>query len=114
MNEHCRIDLPGGVVEKVDSQFGVLLEAVDKQAWPTSVDVSRCRDKGSRTNEFVYVSDLPEGWCGITDTKPGSWFRIDYPRDVFPYCWIFMSYGGWRHHNVVVLEPCSQLSQGSE
>jgi hypothetical protein len=114
VNEHCRIDLPGGVVEKVDSQFGNLLDGIDEQAWPTGVDLSRCRDKGSNTNEFVYVSDLPEGWCGITDTKARSWLRIDYPTDVFPYCWIFMTYGGWREHNVVVLEPCTNYPKDLE
>ena len=30
--------------------------------------------------------------------------RIDYLTDLFPYCWIFMTYGGWRERNVVVLE----------
>ena len=108
----CSLENPGHAalphLFKMDSQFrGNLLDAVDEQPWPTSIDLSRCRDQTTRSNEVVYVSDLPEGWCGITDTKAGSWFRIDDPRDVFPYCWIFMSYGAWRYHNVVVLELCS-------
>ena len=30
-----------------------------------------------------------------------------FDRDVFPHCWLFASYGGWRNHNVAVLEPCT-------
>jgi hypothetical protein len=26
---------------------------------------------------------------------------------VFSSCWLFASYGGWRNHNVAVLEPCT-------
>jgi len=33
---------------------------------------------------------------------------------VFPYCWIFMTYGGWRDHNVVVLEPCTNYPKDLE
>ena len=107
INEHCRIDLPGGQVEKVDAGFGNILTAGAKQVWPTDADLSLCRHPSSGTNEFVYVSEIPGGWCGITDTQARSWVRLDYPTDVFPFCWIFMTYGGWRDHNVVVLEPCT-------
>lgn len=107
INEHCRIDLPGGRVEKVAGGFGNILDSREPQDWPTPEDLSQCRSVASVSNEFVYVSDLPEGWCGITDERIGSWIRISYPLEFLPYCWIFMSYGGWRSHNVVVLEPCT-------
>lgn len=107
VNERCRIDLPGGVVEKVDTGFGNLLCGREKQRWPTVVDLATCRDVSSSSNEFVYVSDLPAGVCGVTDLGVGAWIRFEYPVEVFPYCWIFMSYGGWKGHNVVVLEPCT-------
>ena len=113
VNTHCQINLPGGVVEKVDHEFGNLLSTADEQPWPTEVGLPFCCDRSSRSNEFVYVSDLPEGWCGITENKAGSWVRIDYPTDVFPYCWIFMTYGG-REHNVVVLEPCTNYPKDLE
>ena len=100
-------DVWQGGLEKVDHEFGNLLSTTDKQPWPTEVGLPFCRDRSSQSNEFFHVSGLPEGWCGITDTKAGSWVRIDYPTDVFPYCWIFMTYGGWRERSVVVLEPCT-------
>lgn len=107
IDENCRIDVPGGVVEEVESGFGNLLEGLVPEPWPTSANLSECRPRSSGTNEFVYVSDMPEGHCGVVDEQARSWVRLDYSQDQFPYCWIFMSYGGWRGRNVVVLEPCT-------
>ena len=107
VHERCRIDLPGGLVEKVESGFGNLLSNRTIQPWPTDADLSTCRSESSGTNEFVYVSDLPVGRCGISDYDTGSKLTIDYPLDVFPYCWLFLTYGGWLDQNVAVLEPCT-------
>ena len=30
-----------------------------------------------------------------------------FDPQVFPSCWLFASYGGWRNHHVAVLEPCT-------
>jgi hypothetical protein len=27
----------------------------------------------------------------------------------FPYVWMFQSYGGWRDHYVIVVEPCTTM-----
>ena len=107
VTEHCTIDLPGGRVEPVDPEFGNILQSPYSAPWPGNGDLSRCRAPSSRTREFVYVHDAPEGWCGITDHAAGARLRLHYPTEVFPYCWLFMTYGGWRGHNVVVLEPCT-------
>lgn len=32
----------------------------------------------------------------------------------FPYVWMFQSYGGWRGHYVVVVEPCTTLPSDLE
>jgi hypothetical protein len=109
VDESCTIDLPGGVVEKVDSGFGSIVPTSELFEWPGADDVAidRCHPAQSREFEFVYVAELPEGWCGITDQRSGARISIEYPQDVFPYCWLFITYGGWRGHNVVVLEPCT-------
>ena len=107
VDDACRIELPGGIVEKVSQDFGNILDTTNPLAWPTAMNLDRCRNESSHTNEFIYVSKLPQGRCGITDLRAGSWICFDYPIEVFPYCWVFMTYGGWRGHNVVVLEPCT-------
>lgn len=114
IDEHCRIDMPGGLVEKVESGFGNLIPDGSEEGWPTSADLARCRPWSSETNEFVYVSELPEGRCGLTDLQRESWVRLGFSREQFPFCWLFLTYGGWRRHNVVVLEPCSNYPKDLE
>jgi len=105
----CTIDLPGGWVEKVDAEFGDMVEASESFAWPGRgiVDLDHCRSGSGVSHEFVYVSELPAGWCGITDHQVGASIRINYSRHFFQYCWLFLSYGGWQGHQVAVLEPCT-------
>ena len=107
--------LPGGTVEPVDLQFSRILTSPGPFRWPTatdsegrSVDLSRV-PPGGTAQEFVYVRDLPDGWCGVRDGQTGRQLRIQFPLGVFPYCWLFMTYGGWRGHFVVVLEPCTNM-----
>lgn len=110
-----RLLLPGGVVTPVEPGFGPLAGA-GGHVWPVPedeagrpLDLSLVRDPVERFREFVYVSDLPEGWCGLRRTRTGETFRLEYPREVFPYCWLFITYGGWRDYHTVVLEPCTNV-----
>ena len=107
VNDHCRIELPPGIVEKVSPDFGDLLDSADRQAWPTVAQLDRCRSASSSTHEFIYVSEMERGTCGISDMSRGARVDLTYSTDDFPYCWLFITYGGWMGHNVVVLEPCT-------
>jgi hypothetical protein len=101
--------LPGGTVTTVEPGFGAL---ASKGPWPwpvSQVALDVVRDKRERFKEFVYVSGLPAGWCGIRRSRTGESLRIEYPRDMFPHCWLFITYGGWRDYNTVVLEPCTNV-----
>ena len=60
----------------------------------------------SRVAEFQYATELDEGWCAVT-WPDGSGIGLVFDRDVFRSCWTFASYGGWRAHEVLVLEPCT-------
>jgi hypothetical protein len=105
--------LPGGEVTPVDPSFSRMLAAAG--CWPSCpgsdgrpVDLSVVPAPG-QLQEFVYVSRLPDGWCGIRRTRTGESLMISYPVNVLPHCWLFMSYGGWRDYYTVVLEPCTNL-----
>ena len=105
--------LAGGTVTAVAPGFGPLADAAPL-AWPArrthtgeALDLSRVRASDEGFREFVYVSDLPAGWCGVRRRRTGSKFRLRYPRDVFSHCWLFITYGGWRGYHTVVLEPCT-------
>jgi len=109
----CRVVLPGGRVEPVDPGFSTLLPSGAEFDWPYAHDAGRQVDMRlipppySKLQEFVYVSDLREAWCGVDDPDCGASIRMDFDSSTFPYVWLFLSYGGWRDLYTAVLEPCS-------
>jgi galactose mutarotase-like enzyme len=59
------------------------------------------------TVDFFYLFDLTEG--RIAWRRPGSGLKFEYQFDtrVFPYAWIFASYGGFDGHYMAIIEPCT-------
>jgi hypothetical protein len=105
----CRLVLPGGRVEAVDPEFG-RIRTKAAFAWPgagTGTDLRAIPPSSSEAREFVYVSGVPEGWCGVVDTRARASLRLAFDRAVFPFTWLFLSYGGWRRVYTAVLEPCT-------
>jgi hypothetical protein len=112
----CRLTLPGGRVEAVDPAFGTLLPGPGPYEWPQAVGAGgKVTDLGvipplaAAAREFVYVSDLPAGWCGVEDLDRSAALRLEYDDRHLPYVWLFLSYGGWRNTYTAVLEPCTNL-----
>lgn len=111
-----RLELPGGEVTPVDQEFSTRIGECGPHDWPIArdkdgekVDLSILPPREEKHREFVYIKNLPEGWCGIRDGQTGSSLRLHFPREVFPYTWIFMTFGGWRDLYTVVLEPCTNM-----
>ncbi|HEX7361789.1 MAG TPA: hypothetical protein VF283_14965 [Bryobacteraceae bacterium] len=108
-----RIDFPPMNVELEPSFPGTLQEAPLKFRWPAVAASARDLDLRSVSKSedrelfFLYGTDMQEGWCGITDTTTGLACTLRFDQSVFPYAWLFASYGGWRNYNVAVLEPCT-------
>lgn len=111
----CRLLLPGGRVTPVDGTFSTLLPSADSFDWPQAGSAGRQVDlrvvpaPGQRLQEFVYVQDLPEGWCGVHDSASAATLRMHYDRRHMPFVWLFLAYGGWRGLYTVVLEPCTNM-----
>lgn len=112
----CTLQMPGGRVTAVDPSFGTLLRSADPFPWPimrrpdgSSVDVSRVLEPKSESREFVYVSELPEGWCGVDDAERGASLRMRFDTRRLPFAWLFLTYGGWRNCYTAVLEPCTNM-----
>jgi len=61
------------------------------------------------TMDFFYLFDLSEGRLALH--RPRSGLRLEYHFDarVFPYAWVFASYGGFLSHYTVILEPCTAM-----
>lgn len=111
-----RLELPGGLVWPVDLGFSTRLGAIGPFAWPQgkdkegrSVDLSVMPAPEEGHREFVYVQDLSEGWCGVYDRATGRRLRLEFKREVFPFTWLFTTYGGWRGLYAAVLEPCTNM-----
>ncbi len=61
------------------------------------------------TMDFFYLFDLRAG--RIAWQRPSARLKFAYQFDpqVFPYAWLFASYGGFLGHYTVVLEPCTAM-----
>jgi hypothetical protein len=86
-----------------------LCEGIDKSVVPEE----------NGTCEFLYLSGLASGRMGLwrssalsadkSVSQPG--FSVQYAFDpgVFPFPWLFQSFGGFDGHVVTVLEPCTNM-----
>lgn len=96
-----RLELPGGMVHRVDPSFSTLVKE-SPAPWPADFVLPAA----GKDKEFVYVADLPEGWAGIR-RPDGAALRMSFDLEAFPHCWFFMDLGGWRGLYTVVVEPCT-------
>ena len=91
------------------SRFGHLSEF----AWPSATDKDGnpvWADKVPEldgSTEFLYLTQLQEGKCALANKEEDWRFSLSFPREVFPTVWVFASFGGWRDHEVLILEPCT-------
>jgi len=110
----CELALPGGRVSAVDPGFGTMLPGPGPFEWPLArgidldVDLSRV-PAPSTEREFVYVTELPESWCGVDDVSAGASIRMRFDQRRMPFLWLFLSYGGWKDCYTTVLEPCTNM-----
>jgi len=62
---------------------------------------------GIETKGFCghYVTDLREGWYALEDKEKERAVVVSFPVQQCPFIWLWLSYGGWRGHLVVIVEP---------
>ncbi len=53
------------------------------------VDVSRMPSPESRTADLLYLSSFDKGWYAVTNTHLGLGFAMTWPKEVFPYVWLW-------------------------
>ena len=88
-----------------------LAGASDRFLWPYAdtpegrIDLRTMPSASSRRAVFFYGTRYQEGWCAITDITSRLTYGLTFPASIFPTCWMFASFGGWRNHNVAILEP---------
>lgn len=104
-----RIDLPGSQVEIGDFGRPRWGAAGDRFTWPgpsagDGADFSAPAPDG--TAELLFAGGLEAGWCACTDAD-GVGIGLSFDPAVYPACWTFGSWHGWRGLDVAVLEPCT-------
>jgi hypothetical protein len=106
----CIIHIPArtGIVGQAnDSLLG---EPGQRYSWPNlttaggSMDMSIVQAAG-RYSAGHYATDLSAGWYAIEYPQRGSGLLFEFPLDVCPYLWLWLSYGGWRGYYLAVVEP---------
>lgn len=61
------------------------------------------------TTDFFYLYNLESGRIGLRRNATNLLFEYQFDTKVFPYAWLFASYGGFDGHYVAVLEPCTTM-----
>lgn len=94
------------VVDPAWSRHAVL----EPFAWPViehqRADLIPERDG---TVDFYYLFDLAAGRIAWQRPVPGLEFGYRFDSRVFPYAWLFASYGGFNGHYTAILEPCTAM-----
>ena len=107
-----RIDFPKMQVLREPAFPGTLGEAPIQFPWPyakvgaSTLDLRKVTEH-ERALYFFYGTQMEAGWCALTNTAKRLSCGLRFSQQVFPSCWLFATYGGWRDHHVAVLEPCT-------
>jgi len=108
-----RIDFPPMKVVLEPAFPGTLAGASELSEWPSirtvagDIDLRRVTPEDARQLYFFYGTQIQGNWCALTNSATGLSCGLQFDPKVFPCCWLFATYGGWRSYNVAVLEPCT-------
>ncbi len=110
------ICLPPCSIEPVDTGFSTIIGKASPTPFPTAFDgdgkevqVNVVPGPEAQKQEFFYATALSEGWCGLRNHRTGTALTMTFDRAHIPYVWVFQSYGQWRSHYVLMLEPCTNV-----
>lgn len=103
------VDCPAGQAQVVDLNYS-RFATQSAFPWPhlegKAVNVVPSADG---TMDFFYLFDLREGRIAWRRPSERLEFAYDFDPQVFPYAWLFASYGGFLGHYTLVLEPCTTM-----
>ena len=96
----------GQVVDRAWSRFKTL----EPFAWPhIEGKEANVVPVMNGTVDFFYLSELATGQVSLQNKAQEAKFVYRFDTIVFPYTWIFASYGGFNGHYTVILEPCTAM-----
>jgi len=103
LSDKCVIDLPGGTIinHPVTFHENNRLKLGHRSSWPhtqlkdeSNHDLSLVPGKDFRSYDQSYITDMPQGWYGITNQEIGVGFGVSYSKDLYQYLWYWQSLGG--------------------
>lgn len=110
------IAMPSCLIRPVDLGFSTIAGSIEKSRFPFARDqqgeqvaLDRVLDREANQQEFLYATDLAHGSCGLRNSKTGKILRMAFNKSDIPSVWLFLSYGRWRNHYVMVMEPCTNV-----
>jgi galactose mutarotase-like enzyme len=106
----CVIHIPArtGIVSQANRPL--LGEPGQRYDWPFvrnsegSMDMSHVLEPGEYAAGH-YATDLEAGWYAIEYPDKGLGLLFEFPLEVCPYLWLWLSYGGWRGYYLAAIEP---------
>ncbi len=111
-----RILLPDCFIEPVDMGFSSIIGRRAKTPFPLALDkdgrevrIDDIPGPDAQQQEFIYATGLSAAWCGVSNARTQRSFVMRFNVEQMPYVWVFGSYGKWRGHYVLMLEPCTNV-----
>jgi hypothetical protein len=109
---------PGAIIH-IPAGLGIVGQATDpslgspgqQYRWPYldtakgTVDMSRVLRPEAAVAAGHYASELFEGWYAIENPETGVGILVEFPLQLCPYIWLWLTYGGWRGYYVAIVEP---------
>lgn len=103
------IDCPAGKAQVVDPNYS-RFSTLTPFAWPQLEGKSaNVIPPADGTMDFFYLFDLREGRMAWRRPRAGLEFAYHFDPKIFPFAWMFASYGGFLGHYTVILEPCTTM-----
>lgn len=103
LSDKCIIDLPQGKIINHPDSFheNNKLQAGLESEWPFTklsdgavYDLSKIPGKNFCSYDISYITNMAEGWYGVTNTEVGVGFALAYPVSHYKYLWYWQSFGG--------------------
>ncbi len=110
--EGDQIDCPAQQAQVVDLQYS-RFSTLAPFRWPhIAGQRADLIPANNGTMDFFYLFDLAAGRLAWKRLSPRLKFEYTFDTSVFPFAWLFASYGGFDTHYTVILEPCTTMPIG--
>ena len=106
----CVVHIPARTGLVSQASHPLLGKPGQRYEWPLiksaegSLDMSEVLEPGEFSAGH-YATDLAAGWYAIEYPRKKLGLLFEFPLEVCPYLWLWLSYGGWRGYYLAAIEP---------